>query len=150
MPAAVALSARPRWSHRDPVEGGNPFPVADPRRGRWQAATDLALERLARHDAMLALAAEITLDPSRYRAQMLDLAVSRFDTWAERGAAVVADRASARGYADWLHRYVRNWLAYAADTCPRVDLRDALEQRLRARAEHWETRGLIMDRWFTT
>ena len=76
---ALRPSAVPRWSHRDPVEGGNPFPPADPRHRRWDIATDDARQALVRVDERLEATAQVTLDPVLYRAQVLDLAVGRFD-----------------------------------------------------------------------
>ena len=134
---ARQVSAVPRWSHRDPVEVGNPFPPDDPRHQVWHAATADGREALRRFDARLETTAQVTLDPTIYRAQVLDLAVGRFDVWARRGGAVVSSRGSLRDYERWLDEYVGNWLRYVADTCPRVDVGDELRRRLTARAAHW-------------
>ena len=130
-----ARTARPRWSHRDPVEGGNPFGPDDPRHRLWEDATTVARCALDRHDHQLSRTATVTTDSDRYRSQMLELAVARFDTWVRRGLSVVKDDDACRAYAVWLHDYVENWLAYAAETCPRVDVRDELRARLAARVQ---------------
>ena len=78
--------------------------------------------------------AQVTLDPLRYRAQLLDLAVDRFDIWTERGLTVVSTEQTRRDYEHWLAAYVTNWLHYVADTCPRVDAATELRARLRERA----------------
>ena len=130
-------SAVPRWSHRDPVESGNPFPPTDRRHGTWNAATTDATQELLRLDAGVEATAQITLDPAIYRAQLLDLAVARFDVWAERARAVVSDGATLRDYERWLDDYVRNWLRYVADTCPRVEVGEELRIRLNNRAAQW-------------
>ena len=132
-------SAVPRWSHRDPVEGGNPFPPADPRHRRWDTATDDARQTLVRFDARLEATAQVTLDPAIYRAQLLDLAVGRFNVWARRGRSVVSSDGALRDYERWLEDYVANWLGYVAETCPRVEVGDELRTRLRGRAAHWVT-----------
>ena len=79
LPNAAGLPAIPRWSHRDPVEGGNPFSPFDPRFEAWDAATAAAKRSLLVFDARVEETAQITLDPATYRAQLLDLAVGRFD-----------------------------------------------------------------------
>ena len=68
-----------------------------------------------------------------YRAQLLDLAVGRFDIWTERGLTVVSTEQTRRDYEHWLAAYVTNWLRYVADTCPRVDAAAELRVRLRER-----------------
>ena len=123
-------SAVPRWSHRDPVEGGNPFIDGDPRREIWEAATREARRELERCDAHIAATARVTLDPVVYRAQLIDLALRRFDTWAGRGLSVVSNEGELADYRRWLDVYVENWLGYVADTCPRVDTGDELRRRL--------------------
>ena len=131
------LSAVPRWSHRDPVEGGNPFPSDDARHGTWNIATADARQALLRFDTDLQTTAQITLDPTLYRAQLLDLAVGRFDVWARRLGSVVSSRDELGDYERWLAAYIANWLRYVAETCPRVDLGDELRTRLQGRAAHW-------------
>ena len=144
-PIALRSSAVPRWSHRDPVEGGNPFPAADARHGTWDAATADARQAVRRFDAGLEATAQVTLDPAVYRAQLLDLAVGRFDVWARRGRSVVSSRDALGDYELWLADYVANWLGYVAETCPRVEVGDQLRTQLRGRAAHWvaETRHIL-------
>ena len=133
------MSAVPRWSHRDPVEGGNPYCAGDLLHPRWEEATARALAALKHYDAELAAHPLIDSDPSVYAAQWLDLAMMRFDTWAQRGLTAVHNAASQRNYGAWLETYVANWRVYVADTCPHVapELRDALVARLRVRAANW-------------
>ena len=130
-------SAVPRWSHRDPVEGGNPFAGGDPRREIWDAATHEARRALERCDAHIAANARVTLDPVVYRAQLIDLALRRFDTWAERGLSVVSSEGELDDYGRWLDVYVENWLGYVADTCPRVETGEELPNRLDAARGKW-------------
>ena len=130
-------SAVPRWSHRDPVEGGNPFPEGDPRRAIWDAATDEARRALDRCDAHIAATALTTLDPAVYRAQLIDLALRRFDVWAERGLSVVSNESELADYRRWLDAYVKNWLCYVADTCPRVETGKELPRRLDVARGRW-------------
>ena len=145
LPMASRLSAVPRWSHRDPVAGGNPFPPADARHSTWDAATTDARRALFRFDADLEATAQVTLDPAIYRAQLLDLAVGRFDVWARRGRSVVLSDGALQNYEQWLADYVANWLGYVAETCPRVEVGDELRTRLRGRSAHWvaETRHIL-------
>ena len=130
-------SAVPRWSHRDPVEGGNPFPAGDARREPWDAATREAKRALERCDARIAATARVTLDPVVYRAQLIDLALRRFDVWAERAVSVVSDAGELDDYRRWLDVYVGNWLGYVADTCPSVETGDELRRRLDDARERW-------------
>ena len=134
-------SAVPRWSHRDPVEGGNPFIDGDPRREIWEAATREARRELERCDAHIAATARVTLDPVVYRAQLIDLALRRFDTWAGRGLSVVSNEGELDDYRRWLDVYVENWLGYVADTCPRVETGDELPSRLDATRRRWLEAG---------
>lgn len=131
------MSAVPRWSHRDSVEGGNPFLAGDLRHTRWEEATARARAALERYDDELSAA--VTLPPESYARQWLDLATMRFDTWARRGLAMVDGTAAQRDYAAWLQTYVVNWRAYVAETCPHVApiVRDELDSRLQTRATHW-------------
>lgn len=138
-PNTFHASAAPRWSHRDPVEGGNPFPRGAPKHQHWNAATDEARRTLERFDARLSLTAQVTLDPFVYLDQLLDLAVGRFDVWARRGLAAVSWTSELEDYRRWLGDYTQNWLEYVADTCPRVELGDDLRTRLDARAAYWLT-----------
>ena len=48
----MPFSAVPRWSHRDPVEPGNPFPLGDPRHAVWEAASSQARTTLKQFDAV--------------------------------------------------------------------------------------------------
>ena len=130
-------SAVPRWSHRDPVEGGNPFADGDPRRKTWDAATLEARRALEHCDAHIAATARVTLDPVIYRTQLIDLALRRFDVWAERGLSAVSNDSDLADYRRWLDLYVENWLGYVADTCPRVDTGDELTRRLDAARNRW-------------
>lgn len=133
------MSAVPRWSHRDPVEGGNPFPVGDARRARWDETTAQARAALKRYDDEIAASVSATLTSESYVRGWLDLATMRFDAWAQRGLAAVDDAASQQDYAAWLQTYVGNWRVYVADTCPHVAprTRRELASRLAARAAHW-------------
>jgi len=144
-PPELRPSAVPRWSHRDPVEGGNPFPHSEPAHAAWNDATRAAHAALVRFDARMQTTAQITLDPAIYRAQLLDLAVGRFDVWARRGRSVVSSDRALRDYERWLDDYVANWLGYVAETCPRVAVGDELRRRLIGRAAHWaaETRSAL-------
>ncbi len=130
-------SAIPRWSHRDPVEGGNPFPAGDARRKPWDAATREARRALERCDAHIAATARVTLDPVVYRPQLIDLALRRFDIWAERGLAAVSDEGGLGDYRRWLDAYVGNWLVYVADTCPKVETGEELSTRLDTARRRW-------------
>ena len=119
------------------MEGGNPFREGDPQRGIWDAATLEARRALDRCDAHIAATARVTLDPVVYRAQLIDLALRRFDIWAERGLSVVSDEEALDDYRRWLDVYVGNWLGYIADTCPRVDTGEELPRRLGAARKRW-------------
>ena len=141
------MSAVPRWSHRDPVEGGNPFQAGDLRHSRWEAATARARAELRHYDDEIAVSVEVTSASESYARCWLDLATMRFDTWARRGRSAVEGAAAQRDYAVWLRTYVANWHAYVADTCPHVapGVRDRLVAHLAARAAHWtdEARRLV-------
>lgn len=137
------MPAVPRWSHRDPVEESNPFPTDDVRHTQWEEATARARAALRRYDAALAASEVVTSEPDVYARRWLDLATMRFDTWAQRGLAVVEDAPAQHDYAAWLQTYVANWRAYVADTCPHVapKTRRELGSRLAARAAHWINRA---------
>ena len=145
LPPNLRASAVPRWSHRDPVEGGNPFAPTDPRHGTWDTATRAARAALRHGNARVAATAEVTLDPDIYKAQLLDLAAARFDVWARRGRAVVSTDVALQDYDRWLADYVANWLRYVGETCPLVGGEDELRTRLNRRAAHWvaETRNAL-------
>ena len=68
---------------------------------------------------------------------MVALAVSRFDVWSRRGLSVVRSREALRDYEQWLATYIEHWVAYVADTCPRVVVGDPLRTKLAARARYW-------------
>ena len=134
-----SMSAVPRWSHRDPVEGGNPFPAGELRHARWEEATARALADLKRYDDGLAGSELAGGEPTIYARRWLDLAAMRFDTWARRSLAAVDNAAARRDYAAWLQTYVTNWQVYVADTCPHVppNIHRELGTRLATRATHW-------------
>ena len=142
-----SMMAVPRWSHRDPVERGNPFSVGDPRHARWEEATARARAALQRYDDEIAASEVVTSEPDVYARRWLDFATVRFDTWARRGLAAVDGTAAQWEYAAWLQAYAANWRVYVAETCPHVtgDVRSELASRLQARAEHWidEARHLL-------
>ena len=123
------------------MEGGNPFADGDPRREIWDAATREARRALERCDARIAATARVTLDPVVYRAQLIDLALRRFDIWAERALSVVSNEGGLDDYRRWLDAYVENWLGYVADTCPRVETGDELPSRLDAARSRWLEAG---------
>ena len=146
--ASAGVSAVPRWSHRDPVEGGNPFTDGDPRRRTWAQATAAARATLAGYDDALGTSAPLTHDPQTYGRRLIELATMRFDTWARRGLATVDGDAARRDYEAWLRAYVANWRAYVAETCPHAGaaVRDELHARITARATHWTTEALRTSR----
>lgn len=136
-PRALRSAAAARWSHRDPVEAGNPFPPEDERHQTWNAATRRAKDALARMDEQLDAAEKTGAHPDPYPVRLVALAEARFDVWAARLLAVVQGPEALADYEAWLSTYVANWLAYVADTCPRVAVADALRERLSARVRHW-------------
>ena len=142
-PATPLPSAVPRWSHRDPVEGGNPFPLGDPRHEAWTEATARARAALTQYDDSLAASASAAHDPHTYGPRLIELATMRFDTWAQRGLATIDGDAAQPAYEAWLRTYVGNWRAYVAETCPHVAtaVRAELDARLQTRATHWATRA---------
>jgi hypothetical protein len=136
-PVALRSSAVARWSHRDPVEGGNPFPLDDSRHEAWHAATCFARDVLVRIDRELDEAEKVGPHPDPYPVRLVALAVSRFDVWARRVQSIVRSPAALRDYEVWLTTYVAHWLVYVADTCPRAELGDDLRARLSSRAQYW-------------
>ena len=134
LPAWLRAAAQPRWSHRDPVANDNPFPTSDPHHDRWQRATDLAIDELRRHDERLNEVNSTIINVASYRSQMIELAATRFDTWACRGLATIDKQRYFEGYASWLQNYVNSWLDYAAATCRPVAVHDDLRARLTKRA----------------
>jgi hypothetical protein len=97
-PAALRSSAVARWSHRDPVEGGNPFPLDDYRHEAWDAATCSARDVLVRIDRELGEAEVAGPHPDPYPVRLVALAVSRFDVWARRVQSIVRSPAALRDY----------------------------------------------------
>jgi hypothetical protein len=136
-PAALRSSAVPRWSHRDPVEGGNPFAVDDSRHDAWHTATWAAKDALVRIDRQLDETEEAGPHPDPYSVRLVALAVSRFDVWARRAQSIVRSPAALRDYEVWLTSYVAHWVVYVAETCPRADVGSELRARLASRAQHW-------------
>jgi hypothetical protein len=136
-PAALRSSAVARWSHRDPVEGGNPFPPHDSRHETWHAATCAARDALIRIDRELDEAEAVGPHPDPYAVRLVALAVLRFDVWARRVQSIVRSPAALQDYEGWLTTYVAHWLVYVADTCPRVEVGDDLRARLSSRAQYW-------------
>lgn len=134
----MPFSAVPRWSHRDPVEPGNPFPLPDPRHAVWEAASSQARTTLKQFDARLEMGGQ---EVEAYPVRLVGLALARFDTWARRGQAVVTSAVDLEDYEAWLGDYRRNWLAYVADTCPHVDVDRELRSRLAERVSFWITRA---------
>ena len=138
-PARLKDSARPRWSHRDPVEGGNPFERHSQSHAKWSRATDSARNSLRRHDDHLNIRLANAEDLKEYQSELVSLATTRFDIWAERGLAVVDSQSLSNEYVAWLHAYATNWLAYGDDTCPHISVKKILETRLAIRRKHWTT-----------
>ena len=138
-PERLKDSARPRWSHRDPVEGGNPFKLHSQSHAIWSRATDIAKDRLRRHDDHLNNRLGHTENLKQYQSELVSLATTRFDIWAERGLAVVDSQSLSNEYVAWLHAYANNWLAYVDDTCPNIPVKKILETRLAIRRKHWTT-----------
>src|SRR4029077_14637201 len=136
-PAALRSSAVPRWSHRDPVEGGNPFPLDDSRYDAWHTATCVARDVLTRIDRELDEAEQAGPHPDPYPVRLVALAVSRFDVWAKRVQSIVRSHAALRDYEAWLTTYAAHWLIYVADTCPKADVDGDLRARLSSRAQYW-------------
>jgi hypothetical protein len=136
-PDALRSSAVARWSHRDPVEGGNPFPLHDSRHEAWHAATCSARDVLIRIDRELDEAETVGLHPDPYAVRLVALAVSRFDVWARRVQSIVRSPAALQDYEVWLTTYVAHWLVYVADTCPGAEVGDELRGRLLSRAQYW-------------
>ena len=144
-PEALRTSAVARWSHRDPVEVGNPFSLDDSRHQVWQTATCRAKEALVRIDREIEARESDGAHPDPYAVRLVSLAVARFDVWAKRGLSVVESDATLQDYERWLATYTEHWLDYVKETCPKVDVDDDLQARLKARAAFWrdETRRKI-------
>ncbi len=140
-PAALLAAAQPRWSHRDPIEAGNPFEINDSRHDRWNAATGRARRELVLLDEALDREEREGAAHAPYMTRVIALATLRFDVWAHRGLSVVTSDAARADYDQWLTRYTRNWLAYVADTCPQLDVQTELGAKLAERARDWSTRA---------
>lgn len=136
-PLALRSAAAARWSHRDPVEAGNPFPPEDDRHQTWDAATRRAKDTLVRIDEQLDAAERMGPHAEPYPVRLVALAEARFDVWAERLSTVVQNPEALVDYEAWLATYIANWLVYVADTCPRIAVADELRERLSSRARHW-------------
>ncbi len=134
-PDTLRSSAVPRWSHRDPVECGNPFASDDDRHPVWHGATGHAKDTLVRLDA--GLEGGQADHPQPYRVRLVALAVARFDVWARRTWAIVVNPRAVQDYERWLDDYRRHWLDYVAETCPWVDVADDLSAQLTARSRFW-------------
>lgn len=137
LPEAFRSSAVPRWSHRDPIEGGNPFPPSSPDNRTWECSTVEAQRTLKKTDASIEAAAKVTLDPCVYRSQLFDLLAVRFNAWARRGASVVSSVNSLCDYKQWLRNYAKNWLHYVSETCPHVETGDDLRRLLEGLVADW-------------
>ncbi len=105
----------------------------------WSHATAVAENSLRHHDVQLNRRASSTKDREQYQLELVSLAINRFDTWAERGLAVVNSQTLYTEYAAWLHTYATNWLAYVTETCPHVSINEELNTRLTIRTDHWST-----------
>ena len=134
-PDSLRFSAVARWSHRDPIEQGNPFSQKDSRHRMWHTATAYAEKALVRSDGEF----EHTLrnKPEPYPTCVVILAVSRFDVWSRRALSIVRSYPALLDYEQWLAMYVKHWLKYVKDTCPKIDVNDIMGTQLTARAKHW-------------
>ena len=75
--------------------------------------------------------------------RLVNLAVAKFDIWAERGVRVVWDDAAVRGYDKWLESYANDWLElynekFSASSALDTLLSD-LRFRLIAQIELWKS-----------
>jgi hypothetical protein len=75
--------------------------------------------------------------PDPYPVRVVALAVSRFDVWARRTQSIVRSPAALHDFEVWLTMYVANWVAYVADTCPKIDAGQVLQEQLSGRVRHW-------------
>lgn len=134
-PKALRFYAVARWSHRDPIEQDNPFSQKDSRHRVWRTATIHAEKALVRSDREL----EDTLrnKPEPYPTSVVILAMSRFDVWSRRALSIVQSCSALQDYELWLAMYVKHWLRYVEDTCPKIDVNDIMRTQLNARAKHW-------------
>ena len=117
------------------------FHPATPRAEAWKIATEIALHALRHHDRALGVEPQILHVPDRYSVRVQDLAVARFNIWAKRGLAAIDDKNALPEYGEWLETYVTNWLAYVTDTCPKLDVRQSLHERLAERTVTWVDRA---------
>lgn len=134
-PDALLFSAVARWSHRDPIEHGNPFSQKDSRHRIWHTATVYAEKALVRSDGELE--DNLRKKPKPYPTCVVILAVSRFDVWSRRALSIVRSYPALQDYELWLAMYVKHWRKYVEDTCPKIDVNDIMRTQLNARAKHW-------------
>ena len=136
--STVGAPAVPRWSHRDPLEGYNPFRSGDRRGGVWKVATETAVNSLRSYDEELEVREKDKRDHDvPYSVRVEDLAIARFDTWAKRELSVVVDDETLNEYKEWLDRYVTNWLTYVDETFPKLEIYQSLSDRLFSRSLVW-------------
>lgn len=136
LPELLRKSTVPRWSHRDPVECGNPFSPNDDRYPIWERATRLAKTTLVRIDEQFNTNRAQHL-PDEYPAQVVVLARWRFDVWSERTLSVVMTETAVEDYRHWLNDYADNWLNYVADTCPNIDISHDMHAHLATQSKFW-------------
>ncbi len=137
-PEILKHSATPRWSHRDPVEFGNPFPVEDVRFRKWKVATHEANVALIEQDRIYS---QLKSNTSSYPKDIVRFAAARFDVWAKRCLSIVCSPFAIRDYEQWLNTYVERWLVYASQTCPKIDVQKELKRTLQVRISHWTTQA---------
>ena len=92
-------------SDGDPVEG-NPFSNEDARHQVWKEATRDAEDKLHLLQFNLLQSSRVAAEEPNTR--LVNLAVAKFDIWAERGVRVVWDDAAVRGYDKWLESYAND------------------------------------------
>tara|TARA_B100001123_G_scaffold422922_3_gene532468 strand:+ start:4141 stop:4605 length:465 start_codon:yes stop_codon:yes gene_type:complete len=137
-PKLLKHSATPRWSHRDPVELGNPFPVGDFRFRKWEIATYEANAALVKQDRIYS---QLKSNALSYPKDIVKFAAARFDVWAKRCLSIVCSPCAVQEYELWLNNYVERWLVYASQTCPQVDVQKELKRALQFRVSHWTTQA---------
>lgn len=136
LPDLLRKSTVPRWSHRDPVECGNPFASTDDRHQIWARATCLAKTTLIQIDEQFNTnPAQHLLD--EYPAQVVVLARLRFDVWSERTLSVVMTETAVEDYRHWLNNYKDHWLHYVAETCPNINVRHDMRAHLTTQSKFW-------------
>ena len=136
-PPSLRSSTVPRWSHRDPVEGDNPFSADDSRHETWHTASRRARETLVRIDREIEEQPPTGQHPDQYPVRLVALAVSRFDVWAKRCLCIVWDDVALRDYERWLADYTLRWPIYVAETCPKVDVSEPMRVTLQRRSRYW-------------